>query len=84
MKKARTNPTLVEHLAANLKAARAARGLTQEDVADKSDLSVAYISLLERGGRNAPLNTVERIADAIGVEPHTLLAPPRMKAVQAP
>jgi transcriptional regulator with XRE-family HTH domain len=78
MKKARS-PVLIEYLATNLKAVRAAKGLTQEDVADRCDLSVAYISLLERGGRNAPLNTVERIAEAVGVEPHVLLIPPRAR-----
>jgi transcriptional regulator with XRE-family HTH domain len=83
MKKARS-PILVEHLALNLKAVRASKGLTQEDVADRCDLSVAYISLLERGGRNAPLNTVERIAEAVGVEPHTLLVPPRVRQNQTP
>ena len=77
MKKTRSNPVLVESLAINLKAARMARHLTQEDVAAKCNLSVAYISLLERAGRNAPINTVERIASALGVEPHTLLLPPK-------
>jgi transcriptional regulator with XRE-family HTH domain len=76
MAKTRTRPLLVGHLAANLKAFRTTRGLTQEDVAEKCDLSVAYISLLERSGRIAPLSTVERLANAMGVEPHTLLVPP--------
>jgi transcriptional regulator with XRE-family HTH domain len=57
--------------------------MTQETVAAKSKLSVAYVSLLERGGRTAPLNTVERVAKAIGVEPHTLLVPPSPEAIQA-
>ncbi len=77
MKKSRSSQVLVDHLAENLKTLRAARQLTQEDVAERCKLSVAYISLLERSGRNAPLNTVERIADALGVEPHLLLMPPR-------
>lgn len=83
MRKTRSNPVLVEHLAQNLKAARAVRGLTQEDVAERTHLSVAYISLLERSGRNAPLNTVERLAAALGVEPHTLLVPPRARPLAA-
>lgn len=77
MKKTRSSQVLVDHLAENLKTLRAARQLTQEDVAERCRLSVAYISLLERSGRNAPLNTVEKIADALGVEPHLLLMPPR-------
>lgn len=80
MKKSRSTPVLVEHLAENLRTLRAARGLTQEQLAEECGLSVAYISLLERSGRVAPLNTVERLANAIGVEPHALLVPPRARA----
>ncbi len=80
MKKGRSFPILAESLATNLKALRTARGLTQEELAELCELSVAYISLLERSGRNAPLGTVERLAYAIGVEPHTLLFPPRSRA----
>jgi transcriptional regulator with XRE-family HTH domain len=83
MKKTRSSPVLVDYLAANLKAARIARGFTQEDVADRCDLSVAYISLLERSGRIAPLNTVERLAGALGLEPHLLLVPPKARSAQA-
>ena len=33
---------------------RRTRGLTQEALAESLDLSVAYVSLIERGGRNPP------------------------------
>lgn len=79
MRKSRHTPILVESFAFNLRTLRLARGITQEQLADECGLSIAYISLLERGGRVAPLNTVERIANAIGVAPHLLLVPPRSK-----
>jgi transcriptional regulator with XRE-family HTH domain len=43
------------------------RGLTQQELADKVDLSVAYVSLIERGGRNPPITTVYALARALGV-----------------
>ncbi len=46
---------------------RRSRGLTQEALAESLDLSVAYVSLIERGGRNPPYTTVVAIAQALGV-----------------
>ena len=43
------------------------RGMTQEALAGSLDLSVAYVSLIERGGRNPPYTTVVAIAQALGV-----------------
>ncbi len=69
----RSKPSLQRALQENLKRERLSRGLTQEDLSAKCGYSIAYISLLERGGRNAPLGTVETIADALGMEPVELL-----------
>ena len=49
------------------------RGLTQEALAERLDLSVAYVSLIERGGRNPPFTTVIEIARALGVAPGDLI-----------
>jgi transcriptional regulator with XRE-family HTH domain len=48
------------------------RGLTQEALAESLDLSVAYVSLIERGGRNPPYTTVVDIAHALGVSPRDI------------
>jgi transcriptional regulator with XRE-family HTH domain len=48
---------------------RHSKGLTQESLAQSLDLSVAYVSLIERGGRNPPYTTVLAIARALGVAP---------------
>lgn len=48
---------------------RHSKSLTQENLAQALDLSVAYVSLIERGGRNPPYTTVLAIARALGVAP---------------
>ncbi len=48
---------------------RHTKGLTQESLAQALNLSVAYVSLIERGGRNPPYTTVLAIARALGVAP---------------
>ncbi len=50
------------------------RGLTQEALAEALDLSVAYVSLIERGGRNPPYTTVVAITRALGVAPSRIVA----------
>ncbi len=49
------------------------RGLTQENLAESLELSVVYVSLIERGGRNPPYTTVMAIAKALGVSPTRLI-----------
>jgi transcriptional regulator with XRE-family HTH domain len=53
---------------------RRSRGLTQEALAESLDLSVAYVSLIERGGRNPPYTTVVAIARALGVTASKIVA----------
>jgi transcriptional regulator with XRE-family HTH domain len=53
---------------------RRGAGLTQEALAESLDLSVAYVSLIERGGRNPPYTTVLAIARALGLPPGRLVA----------
>ena len=46
---------------------RKSKGLSQADLADITDMSVAYISHIETGVKRASLESVVRIADALGV-----------------
>lgn len=48
--------------------ARKEQGLTQAVLAKKSGLSQTAICLVERGGKNSNLNTLAKIADALGME----------------
>jgi transcriptional regulator with XRE-family HTH domain len=58
---------LLELMGRRIREARVRRGLTQLHLAQAADLSVAYVSLIERGGRNPPLTTVASLARALGV-----------------
>lgn len=65
---------VLAELGEKIRAFRHERGLTQEALAGSLKLSVAYVSLIERGGRNPPYTTVIAIADALGVSPREICA----------
>ena len=60
-------PTLGEIFAERLNSLRARKKLTQSEVAEKANVSVSYVSMLERGQRSPPLETIEALAKALGV-----------------
>ena len=64
---------LADRFANNLKVERLRRKLSQEALAARAGLSVSYISMLERGQRTPPLDTLESIAKALAVNASTLL-----------
>ena len=53
---------------------REARGLTQEELAVQTGISVKHISVLERGVKTPRLETFVTIANVLGVTPYELLA----------
>ena len=63
---------VLRHLGEKVRSVRHERGLTQESLASSLDISVAYVSLIERGGRNPPYTTVIAIANALGVSPRDI------------
>jgi transcriptional regulator with XRE-family HTH domain len=65
--------SLTEIVAQNLFAAREEKKLTQAELARKAKVSVSYISMLERGERTPPLETLEILAKALGMRPLDLL-----------
>ena len=70
---------LVHTFGRNVRAAREARCLTQEDLEGLTGIKRSYISDMERGCRNPTLKAVERLATALEVAPAELLemgAPP--------
>jgi transcriptional regulator with XRE-family HTH domain len=68
-KKSTRRPRLeaLEQLGERIRDERRRRGYTQAELAESLNLSVAYVSLIERGGRNPPYTTVVDIARALGV-----------------
>lgn len=48
-------------------------GLSQEQLADEARLHRTHISLIERGKRSVRLETIERLAVALGVQPSEMM-----------
>lgn len=48
-----------------IKFCRLQRGLSQSDLASKAEISISYLSLLERGKRDPVMSTLVRIASAL-------------------
>jgi transcriptional regulator with XRE-family HTH domain len=70
-----------EILALNLRKRRQARGLSQEELADRADVDRTYVSALERSVYAAGIDVVDRLARALGVEAADLLRrPPSSRA----
>lgn len=65
-----------EILAINLRKLRQARGLSQEELADRADIDRTYISALERSLYAAGIDVVDRLARSLGVEAADLLTRP--------
>lgn len=62
--------------AKNLKAARKAKGMNQEELAHRADLDRTYVSALERSVYSATIDIVDRLGVALGVEASELLRRP--------
>jgi transcriptional regulator with XRE-family HTH domain len=59
----------------NLARIRGERGLTQEQLAERSGLSQQYLSGLERGHRNPTIVTLYELATALGISHVDLVQP---------
>ena len=68
---------LRETFATNLRVLRHKRKLSQEALADEAGIDRTYVSALERCVFSASLDMIEKLAKALGVEPHSLLEKPR-------
>lgn len=69
-----------EIVAANLRALRAARHLSQEHLADLVGIDRTYVSALERCKYAASVDVLERIAAALDVEVIDLVRPRLQKS----
>lgn len=63
---------IVRVFGSNLKKYRVAIGLSQEAFAEKCGLHRTYISAIECYRRSIALENVQRIADALEIEPYKL------------
>ena len=65
-----------EVLALNLRKYRQAKGLSQEELADRAGIDRTYISAIERSVYGATIDVVGRLARGLGVEAADLLRRP--------
>src|SRR5687767_4437299 len=69
--------SLSKYLARNLAGMRAARGLTQGELARLAELPRSTLTHLESGGGNPSLANLARLAEALQVSIEELIAQPR-------
>ena len=72
---------LTEVMAANVRRARHAGKMTQEELADRAGLSARYLGSIERAAVSASITVLEQLARALDVDPCELIrAASRRKA----
>jgi transcriptional regulator with XRE-family HTH domain len=59
----------------NIRVYRAAKGLSQEDLAEKAGIKRTYIGSIERGEVDPRLGTVNKVANGLGMDAFRLLMP---------
>jgi transcriptional regulator with XRE-family HTH domain len=64
---------LREIVARNLRQLRNAKGLSQEELADRADINRNYVGLLEREQHAATVDMLEKLAAVLEVDPIDLL-----------
>jgi transcriptional regulator with XRE-family HTH domain len=63
----KSKPSARHIFADNLRKARQAKGLSQEDLGELADLHRTYVGSVERAERNVSIDNMERLAGAVGV-----------------
>lgn len=63
----------IQRFAKNMKKLREAKGMSQGDIHRATGIDRAYISNLEAGKQNPTLETIGKIAEALGVSSDKLL-----------
>ncbi len=73
------NHSLKELLSINTKYYRKQNNLTQEQLAELSDISPRYVSDIENDNANISLDKLERLAIALQIDAYKLISPPMNK-----
>lgn len=69
----KAKPSARRIFAENLRKARLAKELSQEDLAELAHLHRTYVGSVERAERNVSIDNMERLAAAVGVSLPSLL-----------
>lgn len=64
---------LIHSFAVNVRKYRNERGYSQEHLAELAGLHRTYISAVERERRNISIENIQRIAEALDIDPYMLL-----------
>ena len=68
-------PNVLVHVAGNVRGLRQTAGLSQQALSERAGVSRRTLVSIEKGDINVSLNTLDRIAEALGVLFHALVAP---------
>ena len=60
-------------IGSTIKKCRELRGLTQTKLAERSEISVSHLCLVEKGKRDLSLSSFESVSDALGVPASVML-----------
>lgn len=77
-----TTATITNGRGARLRVAREAGGISRADLAERLGITVGSLGDIEADRRNVSLDTANRVAKAIGCDPHSIdpdLCPLRMR-----
>ena len=76
VKLAKQTKGIREVLALNLKENRLKLGLTQEKLSEKANISTHYLAMIELAKKFPSAGMLERLANALEIEPHELFSMP--------
>ena len=62
-----------EAFGAQVKQLRTERGMTQEELSQRSGLAIRFLQDVEAGNKQASIKTVFKLADGLGVTPDSLI-----------
>jgi len=74
---------LTEAMATNVRRARHAGKMTQEELADRAGLSARYLGSIERAAVSPTIMVLERLARALGVDPCELIRVKQRRKVRS-
>lgn len=69
----RSNEILIDAFAKTLRSVRENAGLTQEQLAERADISVRFISFLETGRRQPSLSALAAVSRGLGISVSSLM-----------
>lgn len=73
-----TTKNICKTLGKRLREFRKQKGLSQEKLAEAADLNTTFVGSIERGQANPTLDTLCKLANALGIEVLDLLYSPEM------